>query len=85
MYSAFRTGPGCSVYFQTACAGHKLYSKTTVILQQLEELIGIDTVKHLWILRCRQCLSEDEIDCQSYAINHPEDRGFIQLGLNEIL
>lgn len=73
------------MHFQIACAGHKLYSKTTATPEQSEELIGIDTVKHLWILHCTQCLNEDEIDCQCYAISHPEDRGFIQLGLNEFL
>lgn len=72
------------MHFQIACARHKLYSKTTVTLQQLEELIGIDTVKHLWILHCTQCLNEDEIDGPSYAINHPEERDFIQFGFNKI-
>lgn len=73
------------MYFQIACARHKLYSKTTATLQNLEELIGTDTVNHLQILHCTQCLNEDDIDCQCYAINNPEDRSFIQLGLNEIL
>lgn len=57
----------------------------TTTLKQLEEHIGIDTVKHLWILHCTQSLNQDKIDSQRYVIKQPEDRGFIQLLLNGIL
>lgn len=57
----------------------------TTTLKQLEENIGVDTVKHLWILHCTQSLNQDKIDSPRYVIKQLEDRGFIQLLLNEIL
>lgn len=88
MYSDFRIGLArllCIFFRLPVQSIHYTELNRTTTLKQLEENIGIDTVKHLWIRHCTQSLNQDKIDSPRYVIKQPEDRGFIQLLLNEIL
>jgi len=87
MYSDFRIGLGCSVFFSRLPVQGTYYTYLNRIttLKQLVEHIGIDIVKQLQIVQCTQSLNQNKIDSQGYAIKQPEDRVFIQLLLNEIL